>query len=266
MDNDNKSNNNNNNNNNKKRRVDNVTVDILHLLYHQWLNHDDGVLVVHALSFLDVKSLLQKERVNKTWRKLCKETIKTKCSPHGPKPFQSNQELRDAIDKYCKCEASAMEDITSAYGYPIDSWDVSQIEDMYAIFCCTLEYNNMSTFNEYIGSWDVSRVRNMAYMFHGAEVFNQDIGSWDVSSVTDLRGAFVGAFAFNQDIRSWDVSSVTNMSSMFNGARAFSQDIGSWDVSRVTGMKHMFCDAQPRDWILGCVQSDRHAAHVSWRK
>jgi hypothetical protein len=42
---------------------------------------------MYALSFLDVKTLLQKEIVNEAWRKLCKETIDVKCGEDGPKAF-----------------------------------------------------------------------------------------------------------------------------------------------------------------------------------
>jgi hypothetical protein len=44
----------------------------LQALHQQWLHQDEGALVMHVLSFLDFKLLMQLERVNKTWRKLCK--------------------------------------------------------------------------------------------------------------------------------------------------------------------------------------------------
>jgi hypothetical protein len=65
--------------------------------------------------------------VSKTWRKLSKKAI-------GNKPFQSKQELKDAITKYCTFKAAAMEEIACTYGYPMDSWDVSQITDMSNLF------------------------------------------------------------------------------------------------------------------------------------
>jgi hypothetical protein len=87
---------------------------------------------MQALSFLDVQALLQMEKVNRTWQNLCKKTIVDKCGPTGPEAFQSNQELKDAVKKYC--EAGAMEEIACTYGYPIDKWDVSQVEDMSEVF------------------------------------------------------------------------------------------------------------------------------------
>jgi hypothetical protein len=79
--------------------------------YRQWLHLDERTLVVYALSFLDVKTLLQKETVNKTWRNLCKKAIDEKCGDNGPKAFQSKKELKDEVRKYCKYEAASMEEI-----------------------------------------------------------------------------------------------------------------------------------------------------------
>jgi hypothetical protein len=44
--------------------------------------------------------------------------------------FQSKQELREAVIKYCEYKAVATQDIACTNGYPIDRWDVSQIENM----------------------------------------------------------------------------------------------------------------------------------------
>jgi Mycoplasma protein of unknown function, DUF285 len=208
-------------------------------LYQQWFHLDDGALVVYTLSFLqlDVKTLLKMERVNKSWRQLCKKTIDDKCSPNGPKAFQSKQELRDAVVKYCKYEAESMEEIACIYGYPIDKSNVSQVEDMSYLF------KGMDTFNEYIGSWNVSSAVDMSHTFYYASVFNQNIGSWDVSSVVNMSFMFFGASVFNQSIGSWIVSSVTNMNYMFCFASDFNQDIGSWDVSSVINTRYMFFDA-----------------------
>jgi hypothetical protein len=84
-------------------------------------------MILSTLSFLDVKTFLQREKINKTWRQLCKKTIDDKCGHHGPKAFQSKQELRDVVKKYCNYDAGSMEEIACTYGYPIDKWNVSQI-------------------------------------------------------------------------------------------------------------------------------------------
>jgi hypothetical protein len=120
---------------------------------------NNGALVVYALSFLDVKTLLQKESVNKAWRNLWKQTIHSKCGQNGPKAFESNEELRDAVAKYRNYDASAMEEIACTYGYPIDKWDVFQVKDMTCVF------EGMYKFNESIESWDMSSVVTMKNMF-----------------------------------------------------------------------------------------------------
>jgi hypothetical protein len=161
----------------KKRQWSEIIVaDDNNTLNHQmeqWLQQEEGALMVYALSFLDVKTLLQKETVSKTWRKLCKTTLRNKCCGR-PKAFQSNLELKQAVWKYFLYGARSTEEIACTYGYPVDSWDVSQITDMSFLFL------KMRTFNEYIGSWNVSNVTNMNSMFSGATAFNQEIGSWDV--------------------------------------------------------------------------------------
>jgi transposase-like protein len=107
----------------------------LHHLQQQWFQQEEVTvtLVMYALSFLDVKTLLQTETVNKTWRKLCKKTLRNKCCGR-PKVFQHKQELKDAITKYCCYEGTTMEEIAGTYGYPMDTWNVSQITNMSFLF------------------------------------------------------------------------------------------------------------------------------------
>ncbi len=116
----------------------------------------------------------------------------------------------------------------------IESWDVSNVEDMSHMFY-------YSYFNQDISSWDVSNVKIMSGMFSHSS-FNQDISSWDVSNVTDMSFMFCGS-SFNQDISSWDVSNVTDMRGMFWENSSFNQVIGSWDVSNVIDISFMFCDS-----------------------
>jgi hypothetical protein len=68
----------------KKRKmdVDNVAVVVdnhghpasllLQQLHQQWQHQEEGALVWYALSFLDVKTLVQQKSVNQIWRNLCK--------------------------------------------------------------------------------------------------------------------------------------------------------------------------------------------------
>ncbi|KAG7357732.1 fibronectin domain containing protein [Nitzschia inconspicua] len=210
-------------------------------LQEQLMEHDNGRLVLHALSFLDVVTLLRKQVVSKHFKDLCTKAITAKCGKNGPKPL-TNAELKKAVRMFCSilydgvysCFIDDMEYIASEYGFPIDSWNVSQVTDMTEVF------GALDCFDEYIGSWDTSNVTSMNSMFSDASFFNQDIGQWDVSNVRNMHGMFDGAEYFNQYIGGWDVSQVTDMSEMFHGADEFNQDIGRWDVSKVDDMSGMF--------------------------
>ncbi len=154
----------------------------------------------------------------------------------------------------------------------MDSWDVSNITNMQAMF------EGDKQFNQPIGSWDVSNVSTMKRMFNKAVSFDQDISQWNVSKVTDMSSMFYNVAQFNQDISGWDVSSVTKMAFMFRGAIAFNQpigdwkkktqnvidmegmfyhapsfnqDISGWDVSKVTDMAYMFYNASKFNQPIG---------------
>ena len=104
-------------------------------------------------------------------------------------PFQTTAELQTAVDLWTSDKTTAL----STYG-EINTWDVSLITDMEALF------RNKNDFNDDISNWDVSNVTTMYEMFKHAKSFNQDIGDWDVSSVTRMNILFYGAQSFNQDI------------------------------------------------------------------
>ncbi|KAG7340999.1 fibronectin domain containing protein [Nitzschia inconspicua] len=212
---------------------------------------DDGVLLLYALSFLDVATLLQKQVVSNRWKELCNKAISAKCKGNRPKAFQSNKELRGVIRDYCKYEPKCMEEIACTYGFPIGTWDVSKVTDFSMAF-----YN--SNFNEPINDWNTSNATTMVCMFRGAHVFNQNIGSWNVSNVTDMSEMFDGAKSFEGgNIGLWDVSNVSNMSKMFYSAWYFrGESIGAWDVSNVTDMSRMFEGAQHFDECIGSWNVD----------
>eukprot|EP00978_Attheya_sp_CCMP212_P042644 scaffold263545_cov36-Attheya_sp.AAC.1 len=54
-------------------------------------------LAPHILSFLDVPTLVQKKIVCRSWQRRFTEMIDQK-APTPPRPFQSGQELRDAVN------------------------------------------------------------------------------------------------------------------------------------------------------------------------
>jgi surface protein len=204
-------------------------------------------LLLPILSHLDVKTLIEKKRVCSTWRDTCTEAINAKQTSTTQKAFSTNQELRQAVLKYCgydddttsylQCDPQAIEEIAQTYGYPINKWDVSNLQDLSFIFC------DVQAFNEDISSWNVSNATRMVGMFAFASDFNQDLSCWIVSNVTNMANMFVFANAFNHNLSSWNVSNVTNMNYMFYSAASFNQNLSNWNVSKVTNMGSMFMHA-----------------------
>ncbi|MCU0678324.1 MAG: BspA family leucine-rich repeat surface protein [Candidatus Pacebacteria bacterium] len=105
----------------------------------------------------------------------------------------------------------------------ISNWDVSNINNFYALFRNT-------AFNQPLNDWDVTSVQTMGQMFSGATNFNQPLDSWDVSNVYDMSGMFAGATDFNQPLNSWVVSDVISMDEMFAGATSFNQPLDNWNL------------------------------------
>jgi surface protein len=206
-------------------------------------------LLLPILSHLDVKTLIEKTQVCRSWRVHCTESIDAKQTSATRKAFSTSQELRQAVRQYCgynqatrSCSSQLFtpkdaEEIAQTYGYPINKWDVSKLNDFDGIF------GNVATFNEDISSWNVSNAYTMKQMFADATSFNQDLSSWDVSNVWNMYEVFLGASSFNQNLSRWNVSNVRYMEMMFMNAASFDQDISNWNVSNVWSMVQMFCGA-----------------------
>jgi surface protein len=190
----------------------------------------------HILSFLDVPTLVQKKAVCRSWHILFTDVIRQKALI--PQAFQSLAELREAVDKYTEYNIVDADEFAETYGWPIDRWDVSNIQDFRYLF-----YSKVS-FNESIGSWNTSNATSMRGMFQYARSFDQDISAWNTSNVTDMWNVFQYARSFNQDISAWNTSNVTDMDAMFKDARSFNQDISAWDTSNVRNMNAIFQDAR----------------------
>ena len=133
----------------------------------------------------------------------------------------------------------------------IDTWDVSRITDMLALF------SRLNNFDENINSWDTSNVTNMSNMFFGCVKFNNGGQPLEIntSNVTNMCGMFRSCRNLNIELRI-DTSNVTDMSSMFcecgrfNNGNDFnilnsptnSTPVLSFNTARVTKMNHMFCE------------------------
>ena len=115
-------------------------------------------------------------------------------------------------------------------GIEINSWDTSNVTNMYGMF----SYND---FNPNISAWDTSSVENMALMFYENTAFDQDIGNWDTSNVTTMSQMFESNSAFNQDIGNWDTSNVRSMNRMFYKS-SFNSSLANWVIA--PGASYMF--------------------------
>lgn len=141
----------------------------------------------------------------------------------------------------------------------ISRWDVSNVTDMWGMFCSAKNFNssignwdvakvtNMfrmffdaKSFNKNINKWNVSNVKNMSDMFYMAKEFNSPIGDWDMSSVTDIGNLFHEAEKFNQNISKWNTSNVRIMHNLFYNAKSYEQPLTNWDISNVTNIHSVF--------------------------
>jgi len=212
--------------------VDDIIYDAFAVRPSWWKRHPKvavcGLLLVSAAIVAGVAIAIRD-------RTRAKQKAGNQPSPTPPsyKCVANRGELISAIDRYLTtedCPSNRNCGVGKEYGWPMNSWCVSNINDMSSLF------EGRKDFNEDISSWDVSSVTTMNGMFNGAVAFNGDLSSWDVSSVTDMDGMFSYATAFNGNLSSWNVSSVTTMGDIFWKAVTFNGDLSSWDVSSVTNM------------------------------
>ena len=120
----------------------------------------------------------------------------------------------------------------------LETWDVSQVENMYSLF-----YNFKYIKELNIGNWDTRNVIGMGGMFENCRFLEKlDIGNWNTGQVRDMSWMFNGCNSLEElHIENWDVSQVIRMAGMFrNCINLKNLDIKNWDVSQVADMKNMF--------------------------
>ncbi|KAL3914977.1 MAG: hypothetical protein SGILL_005862 [Bacillariaceae sp.] len=116
-----------------------------------WIVPDS--VAIHTLSFLKFSDVLKLKAVNKRLKHYSEKTIEF--GYPGREEFCGKWGLVDAVNKYCSNKVDAIDEIASTYGYPINNWNVSRVEDFSAIF------KQKKDFNSYIGGWDVSNAKCM---------------------------------------------------------------------------------------------------------
>ncbi|MGY3793473.1 BspA family leucine-rich repeat surface protein [Aquimarina sp. 433] len=118
----------------------------------------------------------------------------------------------------------------------MNSWDVSNISNMWGVF------DTATAFNENITSWNVGNVTNFSRMFYQSG-FSQNIGGWNigeqVTGTINMTEMFARATSFNQDLSNWDMSKVSSLREMFRQNFGYDQSLGDWDISSVTDMRNM---------------------------
>lgn len=96
------------------------------------------------------------------------------------KCFETTEELRGAVRRY-KSYHDIDTDLMEMYGWPIDNWCVSHIEDFSSLFF------RKRHFNEPLNSWDMSNSKDTSAMFMDCFEFNQPLDHWNVKGVTNMN-------------------------------------------------------------------------------
>jgi len=172
----------------------------------------------------------------------------------------TTDELKSAVDKYCKSSNGLCDPKHPQGNAPINEWDVSEVKRMDHLFFSPQAKSFIRSFNDDISKWNVGKVTSMDGMFQYATSFAGDISKWNVANVTRMGVMFFNAESFNCNISKWDVGKVTHMSDMFNNAKSFNGDISKWDVRHVTSIGQIFRDADSftgdiSKWNVGKVEN-----------
>jgi len=94
-------------------------------------------------------------------------------------------------------------------------------------------FRHAVSFNQPLESWNVGNITDIYAMFYNAQSFNQSLQSWNVAKVTNMGGMFVNSKKFNQPVGNWNVSNVKIMEHIFSGATVFNQDLGKWNLKSI---------------------------------
>ena len=106
-------------------------------------------------------------------------------SSSGNVAFVDAGALQDAVDKYLR-DNSPTSDVALMYGYPIGSWNVSQVTDFSNVFD-VLRNPLASTFDEDLSGWNTLAAEAMVRTFAGASHFNGNVSTWSTGRVSSMN-------------------------------------------------------------------------------
>ena len=170
----------------------------------KWTSNE-GV-VTDIMSFLPFSDVVRCQRVNKKWQQCSHTSTNMHFAAKPNYKFRWNHKLRDAVLQYCiERDPRSMDTLASTYGYPINQWDVSQVE------CFNYVFAGLQDFNEPIHDWDTSNAKSMICMFQNCPKFNQDISNWNTSKVERMQAMFKGAKKFDKRyVKEWNLENVVH--------------------------------------------------------
>ena len=141
--------------------------------------------------------------------------------------FTNRQELVTAVDAYYAEPESNETLVAEVYGWPIATWNVSQVANF------TYVFKDKSLFDESLHGWDMSGAKTVEGMFYRAFLFTgKGLEHWDVSQVEVFDNMFLWTAISDLNLASWDVSSAKSMASMFQQCDEFlGLGLPKWNVS-----------------------------------
>ena len=112
---------------------------------------------------------------------------------------------------------------TFQFNADLSAWRTVSAVSVRAMFRDTRAFAPVS-----LNSWDVSSVKDMRAMFGWSRVFNGNIAAWNVQTVQRVDSMFRHALAFNQDVSAWNLGNVWTADGFAWGATQFAQNLCAW--------------------------------------
>ncbi|WBX35887.1 BspA family leucine-rich repeat surface protein [Mycoplasma capricolum] len=169
---------------------------------------------INILSSIEDESIFIK-KYYEWWSKTKKDNI-----PHFINPKDSNEIL---ILGYAK---------EGKNGYKLNPLpeNINKVPSKLPKLITSLESafkNNKNERIEGIETWDTSNIKNMYQTFFGTSNFNGDITKWNTENVDDMRYMFSFAGSFDRDLSNWKINP-RNLSIGFANGSTFDKKKNLW--------------------------------------